>query len=524
MASTQFVNGTLVTPDWLQDVNDFVYGGGGGGGDDASNITYTQDAPGAKQRNVAEKLDEISLCLNDFEGADPTGATPSDTAMAAAIAACPIGGTLRVNGTYRFSSEIQINKTMTLEGPDTRVANVTSGANSRAFFNFVNDTNGIVVTGPSIVTLRGLVISGQPTSTYYGVTCTDGAGGAVILDQTTIQVFLRGLNLKETYYSKVYGGAIVFCETCVVADYCYNLELNSVMLRAEGANSVGVTCLNGTQLTLHGCSVESWQLYGIGIYGGSIVNLFGTYFEGVGGGLGWTVLMSDKGMLNAIGCLVYLTAGSVRWVSVEDASSTAGVHVYSRNNQIRWPESPSTIAAIGYTLNNNDTSAFTDIAGDTWPTSAGTNCRYLGNAFFAGYGPVYGRGQHKILHPSTHPYSRIPVDTTPFPPRTAYTIPFATTMYPNPTLGDRQITYVTSNSNITFGAPLAANAFGGEQQFTLTISNTSGGAMGTVTFDGYFYRAASFTPPAHGFSKSITFRWTGSHWVEVGRTPSDVPN
>jgi hypothetical protein len=59
---------------------------------------------------------------------------------------------------------------------------------------------------------------------------------------------------------------------------------------------------------------------------------------------------------------------------------------------------------------------------------------------------------------------------------------------------------------------------------SLRIRNTSGGAMGTITWDAA-YKMAAWTNPANGTNRSIEFRCIGTGaWVEVNRTPADVPN
>jgi hypothetical protein len=38
------------------------------------------------------------------------------------------------------------------------------------------------------------------------------------------------------------------------------------------------------------------------------------------------------------------------------------------------------------------------------------------------------------------------------------------------------------------------------------------------------YKLADWISPAKAFSRSIDFRFNGTNWVEVARTPADVPN
>jgi hypothetical protein len=58
---------------------------------------------------------------------------------------------------------------------------------------------------------------------------------------------------------------------------------------------------------------------------------------------------------------------------------------------------------------------------------------------------------------------------------------------------------------------------------TIRVRNTSGGALGTITW-GTAYKLAAWTSPATGYSRAIDFQYSGSAWIEVSRTPADVPN
>lgn len=59
------------------------------------------------------------------------------------------------------------------------------------------------------------------------------------------------------------------------------------------------------------------------------------------------------------------------------------------------------------------------------------------------------------------------------------------------------------------------------QTATVTIRNTFG-TLGVITWTGF--KLAAWTQPANGFSRSITFNYNGSNWVEVSRVAADVPN
>ena len=60
------------------------------------------------------------------------------------------------------------------------------------------------------------------------------------------------------------------------------------------------------------------------------------------------------------------------------------------------------------------------------------------------------------------------------------------------------------------------------QRITITLRNTSGGAMGTVTWDT-LYKLSAWISPATSYSRSIDFKYNGAAWIETSRTTADIP-
>lgn len=81
---------------------------------------------------------------------------------------------------------------------------------------------------------------------------------------------------------------------------------------------------------------------------------------------------------------------------------------------------------------------------------------------------------------------------------------------------------ITATNNSAFVINEPPSAITG-QRISVTIRNTSGGALGAVTWNAVF-KMAAWTQPADGNSRSIDFRFNGTNWVECSRTPADVPN
>jgi hypothetical protein len=83
--------------------------------------------------------------------------------------------------------------------------------------------------------------------------------------------------------------------------------------------------------------------------------------------------------------------------------------------------------------------------------------------------------------------------------------------------GESQI--ITPTAAITLGAPLHSRT---GQILTITLVNT--GSMGSVTWDPIFKMATPITLPANGFSRSFSFTFNGSNWVERFRSAADIAN
>ncbi len=61
------------------------------------------------------------------------------------------------------------------------------------------------------------------------------------------------------------------------------------------------------------------------------------------------------------------------------------------------------------------------------------------------------------------------------------------------------------------------------QRIEIIVRNVSGGVMGAITW-GTAYKLSAWTNPASANSRTIGFMYDGTNWVEVSRTPADVPN
>lgn len=85
--------------------------------------------------------------------------------------------------------------------------------------------------------------------------------------------------------------------------------------------------------------------------------------------------------------------------------------------------------------------------------------------------------------------------------------------------GDQIIT-ATNGVAFTIAAPTKAAA---GTVMTVTIRNASGGALGAITWNAVF-KMPAFVAPANGNSRSVTFHYDGSNWIQRYQSAADVPN
>lgn len=76
-----------------------------------------------------------------------------------------------------------------------------------------------------------------------------------------------------------------------------------------------------------------------------------------------------------------------------------------------------------------------------------------------------------------------------------------------------------SGASATINAPSNPTT---NQRWTVIYRNLTGSPV-TVTWNAVF-KMAAWGDIAAGYSRSITFRYNGANWVEISRTPTDVPN
>ena len=91
-------------------------------------------------------------------------------------------------------------------------------------------------------------------------------------------------------------------------------------------------------------------------------------------------------------------------------------------------------------------------------------------------------------------------------------------------LGNDFVVSITDAVAFAIAAPTNPPPTGFDQVINLTFRNTSGGAHGAGTFNAVFKTQGAFPAIATGNSRTFSFRWNGTNWVEFWRTAADVAN
>lgn len=136
-----------------------------------------------------------------------------------------------------------------------------------------------------------------------------------------------------------------------------------------------------------------------------------------------------------------------------------------------------------------------------------TNMTYMGN---------------RITGAVTSEYALVSASTTQFVAptrRTNLTVSTASTVATDATTSAMRSLNVTTTSAFTIGAP--TNPFTAAT-ITYQITNASGAAMGTITWNAAFKLAGTFTNPASTKVRTITFQFDGTNWIELHRAAADI--
>lgn len=102
---------------------------------------------------------------------------------------------------------------------------------------------------------------------------------------------------------------------------------------------------------------------------------------------------------------------------------------------------------------------------------------------------------------------------------TVATLTYSASMTPQAHVAIIHQVTVTNGTAMTMNAP--ANPSIG-MDLTLDILNSSGGAMGAITWNAIYKMAGAFTNPASTKRRTIRFYYDGTSWIEVCRAAADI--
>jgi len=470
---------------------------------------YNQGGTGAVDRTTASKLQE-SVSVLDF-GADPTGTSDSTTAIQNAISAA-YGKTLRIPaGQYLISgSGLTATNVISIVG-DTSSLNGTAQStflysgtgnalsinpgSTKIFNAFIQNllikATGSAISSSTAVALnlvnsnygvfQNLVVSGFTSGTAILATASTGQIGAsnqfigcVLWNNFTGYQFDGISSSAADYASVVYGGTVIGTGATgsrglVVTQYSQDLALFGVDFETQDINidlyGNYPTCGGGVKLI--GCRTEFNTSYQIRINANTNrTQIIGHRF--VGGSL--ATWISDSGSQTIwIGAdaNVQLNTGNltllnnIPLVAVDNGGTQRQVLKMATNNTLQ----------IGFTSGNGNFPL------GRW--NFGAAVQLVRTA------PVYG-----------------------------------TTVTIDASLGNSFDITATNGTGFTISSP--TNSYDGEI-INITILNTSGGALGAITWGGN-YKMSTWTSPATGNNRSITFKCNGTYWYELSRAAADVPN
>ena len=335
-------------------------------------------------------------------------------------------------------------------------------------------------------------------------------------------------------------GNVIYGKTNVITGATRVTMTGNVIVGPTGAthDAIFVSVAGGpepTDITISNNQISGAGRYGIFSSGTNVLirgnRIFGTTDTGIYGGSiveGNHVDMTGGGSLPAI----YASGARVIRSNVT-VGGTVGVNVFGATDDLVIEANDVTNASsVGISVNNNGatvsnvsvlrnhvraTSGTTTYAYRSFGAGAFTGCTAEGNrTTVSGTGALtnhYGFASDWRVERNFKSGALYGTPTA----RVAAT--YGLNVAIDAALGHEFVVTPTNGNNFTISNP--TNAYAG-RRISVRVVNTFG-ALGTLSF-GTAYRAAAWTQPANGNSRAIDFQYDGTNWIEVSRTPADVPN
>jgi len=474
---------TLATWDNITGIN------GTGITSNASNVTYDPAGTGAVSTTVQTKLRQTVSVL-DF-GAD-TAAADNTTAIQAALNyVTSVNGTLIVPGIFKCASPLTLYvAAITIKGYSALLCGL----------QYTGTGSGTFITSTSCESVHFETIGITYTSSSFTGTLVKHVNGA---RHSFFKCSLNGVGVSSATY---------------LLDLSSSITTECIRTRFSG----GQTLVNGgTASTTIGFTNCDFDTYAItSIYrprqGWSIINCA---FENAIDGTGSAILTEATD--NVLGLVVSgcwmgdaTSATAFRWIYLGRPKGVliSGNYIngtgYLNSTAINIAGASSGVVvkgnyfgsfATGVALNSLCTSY------DIGQNSVTAGCTEVTGVLQQSVGN-YVIGTRAIRTGSSGIYLESPT--------------YGTSIAIDSSAGDNFVITVTNGTAFTINNPINTN---GSQIISIKIVNSSGGAMGTITW-GSNYRLATWTNPANATSRTIDFVYNNSVWVEKSRTPADVPN
>jgi hypothetical protein len=119
--------------------------------------------------------------------------------------------------------------------------------------------------------------------------------------------------------------------------------------------------------------------------------------------------------------------------------------------------------------------------------------------------------------------SRLPVANLPLIELGSVATPaYSASITPNAAAGSWQTITVTNGTAFTINAPTNPPTSSQTQQLAVEVLNSSGGAMGVITWNGAFiFASGAWTNPASTKKRFAYFDWNGLAWICTSIATSD---
>jgi hypothetical protein len=485
----------------------------------SSLIGFLQSGSGAVARTAQNKMRDL-ISVKDF-GAVGDGSTNDYTAIAAAITyAKSVGGTVyfpfTANG-YKYGTSLTLSDGCRLEGQG--VPNRWRSTQSSVKLKYTGSASAIdlspgAATGVDGVQIANLEINGASatgtanglylnataaTSYIEGVYCentsfVDFPGHQVFSDGTVFDIIFKRCTIMnptvaalDCVYIQNGSPSQWTFDDCWISPYTagkwgvYTLSVNQ-----------DVRFLGGTVAPYNGAAGAN----GVFVSGGLFI--YGTHFEGALAAQTGTIGIQYKGSNGA-----FISPSSCTYFGTGIKIGDSGAD-----------------AARGWVISGNIGNYNAGGTGDVEITAGGIRAGViLGLGYSNGTPTVTDTRLSGDGVPEVVKLYRGALETVQLVNK-RYDVAYSGSMTINAASGNEFDITASNGSAFTINAP--TGMFDG-QRITITLRNTSGGALGAATWNAVF-KMSAWTNPATGFSRSIDFKYNGTNWVQVSQTGVDVAN